>query len=53
MPETIALSPEAVADLPHPDDDTNEIASDLAYRRLAMVNVVFSACLAAETESGS
>jgi glyoxylase-like metal-dependent hydrolase (beta-lactamase superfamily II) len=41
MPESIPLSPEAVADLPHPDDGTNEIAPDLAYRRLAMVNVVF------------
>jgi glyoxylase-like metal-dependent hydrolase (beta-lactamase superfamily II) len=41
MPESIPLSPAAVADLPHPDDGTNEIAPDLAYRRLAMVNVVF------------
>lgn len=41
MPETIPLSPQAVADLPHPDDGTNEITPDLAYRRLAMVNVVF------------
>ena len=41
MPESIALSAEAVADLPHPDDGTNEVAPDVAYRRLAMVNVVF------------
>jgi glyoxylase-like metal-dependent hydrolase (beta-lactamase superfamily II) len=41
MAEQIPLTPEAVADLPHPDDGTTEIAPDLAYRRLAMVNVVF------------
>jgi glyoxylase-like metal-dependent hydrolase (beta-lactamase superfamily II) len=37
----VALTPEAIAELAHPDDGTHEIAPDLAYRRLAMVNVVF------------
>ena len=41
MSEHIPLTPEAIADLPHPDDGTHEIASDLAYVRLAMVNIVF------------
>ncbi|MDQ3624040.1 MAG: MBL fold metallo-hydrolase [Verrucomicrobiota bacterium] len=41
MSQQIPLTPEAIADLPHPDDGTTEIARDLAYRRLAMVNVVF------------
>jgi len=41
MSQQIPLTPEAIADLPHPDDGTAEIALDLAYRRLAMVNVVF------------
>jgi hypothetical protein len=37
----ISLSPETIVDLPHPDDGTHVIAPDLAYRRLALVNVVF------------
>lgn len=41
MSHQIPLTPESIADLPHPDDGTREIAADLAYRRLAMVNVVF------------
>lgn len=41
MPQQVPLTPEAVADLDHPEDGTNEIAPDLAYRRLALVNVVF------------
>ena len=41
MAHQIPLTPESIADLPHPDDQTHEIAPDLAYRRLAMVNVVF------------
>jgi glyoxylase-like metal-dependent hydrolase (beta-lactamase superfamily II) len=41
MAQQIALTPDSIADLPHPEDHTNEIAPDLAYRRLAMVNVVF------------
>ena len=41
MAQQIPLSPESIADLPHPDDHTSEIAPDLAYRRLAIVNVVF------------
>jgi glyoxylase-like metal-dependent hydrolase (beta-lactamase superfamily II) len=41
MPKQLPLTPESIADLPHPDDHTNEIAPDLAYRRLAVVNVVF------------
>jgi glyoxylase-like metal-dependent hydrolase (beta-lactamase superfamily II) len=42
MNEQIPLPASAVADLPQqPDDGTQEIASDLAYLRLAMVNVVF------------
>jgi hypothetical protein len=36
----IPLPPEAIGDLPHPDDGTHVIAPDLAYRRLALVNVV-------------
>lgn len=41
MSEQIPLHEAAIADLPHADDETSEIASDLAYRRLAIVNVVF------------
>ena len=41
MAQQIPLTPGTIADLPHPDDGTHEIAADLAYRRLAMVNVVF------------
>jgi len=41
MAHQIPLTPESIADLPHPGDQTHEIAPDLAYRRLAMVNVVF------------
>jgi len=41
MTQQIPLSSQAIADLPHPDDDTREIAIDLAYRRLAIVNVAF------------
>lgn len=41
MASQIELSEEAIANLPHPDDGTMEVAPDLAYRRLAMVNVVF------------
>jgi len=41
MSEQIPLTPESIADLAHPDDGTREIAGDLAYRRLALVNVVF------------
>jgi glyoxylase-like metal-dependent hydrolase (beta-lactamase superfamily II) len=41
MAQQIPLTSEAIADLPHPDDSTTEIASDLAYRRLAIVNAVF------------
>ncbi|MDB6005066.1 MAG: beta-lactamase protein [Prosthecobacter sp.] len=37
----VALTNEAIAELDHPEDGTHEIAADLAYRRLAMVNVVF------------
>ena len=37
----ISLSPETIVDLPHSDDGTHVIAPDLAYRRLALVNVVF------------
>jgi glyoxylase-like metal-dependent hydrolase (beta-lactamase superfamily II) len=37
----ISLPPETIVDLPHPDDGTHVIAPDLAYRRLALVNVVF------------
>jgi len=42
MSEQIPLTSDAVADLPHPDDGTREISADLAYKRLAIVNVVFS-----------
>lgn len=41
MSEQIPLTSDAVADLPHPDDGTREIAANLAYKRLAIVNVVF------------
>lgn len=41
MAQQVPLFSAAVADLPHPEDHTREIAPDLAYRRLAMVNVVF------------
>ncbi len=41
MSKQVPLTAEAIAELPHPDDGTIEIAPDLAYRRLAMVNVVF------------
>ncbi len=37
----VALTAEAIAEIEHPEDGTHEIAPDLAYRRLAMVNVVF------------
>jgi hypothetical protein len=37
----ISLPQKSIADLPHPDDGTHVIAPDLAYRRLALVNVVF------------
>jgi hypothetical protein len=37
----IPLPPETIVDLPPPDDGTHVIAPDLAYRRLALVNVVF------------
>ncbi len=37
----VALPAEAIAELDHPEDGTHEIAPDLAYRRLAMVNVIF------------
>jgi len=40
MAHQIPVTPDAVADLPHPDDGTREIAVDLAYKRMAMVNVV-------------
>lgn len=36
MKDQIPLSEEAIADLPHLDDKTHQIASDLAYLRLAL-----------------
>jgi glyoxylase-like metal-dependent hydrolase (beta-lactamase superfamily II) len=43
MKEQVRLDPPPLADLPHghSEDKTQEVASDLAYKRLAMVNVVF------------
>src|SRR5438128_223874 len=41
MNDQIPLSAESIADLPHPDDGTHEVLSDLAYQRLALVNVAF------------
>jgi glyoxylase-like metal-dependent hydrolase (beta-lactamase superfamily II) len=41
MAHQIPLTPESIADLPHPDDNTREVTDDLAYRRLALVNVAF------------
>jgi len=43
MKEQIPLELASLADLPHGEtsDHTHEIAPDLAYQRLAMVNVVY------------
>lgn len=42
MNDKLPLHEESITDLPHlPHDGTHEIAPDLAYRRLAMVNVIF------------
>ena len=43
MKSQIPLDPAPFAEIPHdfPDDGTHEIAEDVAYQRLAMVNVVF------------
>lgn len=41
MTQQIPLSSEAIAQVAHPDDGTMQIAPDLGYRRLAMVNVIF------------
>jgi hypothetical protein len=45
MNEQIPLSPESLADNPSADerrdDNTREILSDVAYKRLAIVNVVY------------
>ncbi len=41
MAQQIPISADALADLPHTNDGTNQIAPDLACRRLAMVNVIF------------
>jgi hypothetical protein len=35
----ISLPRESIADLPNRDDGTHVVAPDLAYRRLALVNV--------------
>ena len=37
----ISLRRESIADLPNRDDGTHVVAPDLAYRRLALVNVAF------------
>ncbi len=43
MKEQIPLDPPPLAEIPHhsPDDGTHEVARDIAYQRLAIVNVVF------------
>ncbi len=41
MTKPIPLGPETIVEIAHPDDGTMQIAPDLAYRRLAMVNVIF------------
>ncbi len=43
MKEQVPVDPPTIADLPRefPGDKTQEICADLAYKRLAMVNVVF------------
>lgn len=43
MKEQVPVDPRAIADLPRgfPEDKTQEVCADLAYKRLAMVNVVF------------
>ena len=40
MAQQIPVDPDAVAGIDIPDETTIEIACDLAYRRLAMVNFV-------------
>ena len=37
----ISLPQESLTELSHPEDGTHVIAPDLAYRRLALANVVF------------
>lgn len=41
MANQVPLTSGAIAEIEHPDDGTREIAPDLAYKRLALVNVVF------------
>lgn len=41
MAQQIPLDASGIADLPHANDHTREVAPDLAYKRLAIVNVVF------------
>jgi len=41
MSQQIPLHPDTIASLPHADDGTMEVTHDLAYVRLAMVNVMF------------
>jgi len=41
MSKQIPIDPSAIVDLPHNDDGTHQIRGDVAYRRQAMVNVVF------------
>ena len=41
MSEQIPLDPHNQADDPAPDDHTHQVAPDLAYRRLGIVNVAF------------
>lgn len=42
MAQQIPLDSSNIADQPHADDHTREVAPDLAYKRLAIVNVVFA-----------
>lgn len=41
MTAQIPLDPAAILEVAYPDDGTIEISSDMAYRRLLMVNVIF------------
>lgn len=41
MAQQVPVGDEALAGFVIPEEGTHEIASDVAYRRLALVNVVF------------
>jgi glyoxylase-like metal-dependent hydrolase (beta-lactamase superfamily II) len=41
MADQIPLDSQSIIEISHPDNSTTEVADDLAYRRLLMVNVIF------------